>query len=59
MLEVFTARELEESLSDVEASIGDLVSAEEFFSMVGPTFEFRESLVMADDIFCDGSRRVG
>jgi len=50
MLEVFAARELEESLSDVEASVGDLVSAEEFFSMAGPTFEFGKSLVTTEDI---------
>jgi hypothetical protein len=50
MLEVVVARELEEDLSSVEASIGDLISAKEFFSMVGPMFEFGESLVMAEDI---------
>jgi hypothetical protein len=50
MLEVFAARKLEESLSDVEASVSDLISAEESFSMAGPTFEFGESLVMVEDI---------
>jgi len=50
MLEVFAARKLEESLSNVEASVSDLISAEESFSMAGPTFEFGESLVMVEDI---------
>ena len=50
MLEVVASQELKEDLSSVEASIKDLISAEEFFSMVGPTFEFGESLVTAEDI---------
>jgi len=50
MLDIVTTQELEEDLSSFEASVGDLISAEEFFSMVGPTFEFKESLVTAKDI---------
>lgn len=50
MLEVATAQDLEETLSDVEVSIGDLVSAKDFDSMAVPTFEFGESIVMAEDI---------
>lgn len=50
MLEIFVAQELEESLSDVEASVGDLVGAEEIFLMTRQTFEFYESLVTMKDI---------
>ena len=41
---------MEEDLSSVEASIRDLISMEEFDAMVGPTFMFRESLVMKEDV---------
>jgi len=50
MLEVIAAQELEEDMLSVEASVRDLISANESVSMVGPTFEFRESLMMAEDI---------
>ena len=50
MLELDAAQELEESLSHVEASVHDLISAEEFFSMAGPTFQFWESQMTAEDI---------
>lgn len=44
MLDVVAAQELKEDLYGVEASVGDLISVEEFFSMAGPMFEFGESL---------------
>jgi hypothetical protein len=50
MLEVLASQKLEESFSDLKASLGDLVKAEELFSMAGPTFEFGESLVTVEDI---------
>ena len=50
MLEVAAAQDLEETLSDVEASVGDLISAKEFDSMAGITFEFGESTVRPEDI---------
>jgi len=50
MLEIVAAQELEEDLSNVDASVGDLISAKEIFSMAGPTFEFGESLMTAEDI---------
>ena len=45
MLEVATAQDLEETLSNVEASVGDLISAKEFESMAAITFEFGESTI--------------
>jgi len=50
MLEIAVAQDLEETLSDVEASIGDLISAKEFDSMAAITFEFGESLITVQDI---------
>ena len=50
MLEVAAARDLEETLSDVEASVGDLISAKEFDSMAAITFEFGESTVRVENI---------
>ena len=50
MLEVAAAQDLEETLSDVEASVGDLISAKEFESMTAITFEFGESTVRLEDI---------
>jgi len=38
MLEVAAAQDLEETLSDVEASVGDLISANEFEEMAAITF---------------------
>jgi len=49
MVDIATVHELEEDLSNIEASIGDLISVG-FFTMVGPTFEFKESLVTIEDI---------
>jgi len=45
MMEVAATQDLEETLSDVEVSICDLVSAKEFDSMAAITFEFRESII--------------
>jgi hypothetical protein len=50
MLEVAAAQDLEETLSDVEASVGDLISAREFDSMAAITFEFGELTVRPEDI---------
>jgi hypothetical protein len=50
MLEATVAQGLEESLSDVEVFVGDLVSAEDFTAMARPTFEFGESIIIAEDI---------
>jgi len=50
MLEVAAAQDLEETLSDVEASVGDLISAKEFEAMAGITFEFGESTVRSEHI---------
>jgi len=50
MLEVAAAQDLEETLSDVEASVGDLISAKEFEEMAAITFEFGESTVRTEDI---------
>jgi len=50
MLEVAAAQDLEETLSDVEASVGDLISAKEFELMVANTFEFGESTIRPQDI---------
>jgi len=38
MLEVAAAQHLEETLSDVKASVGDLISAKEFEEMAAITF---------------------
>jgi hypothetical protein len=50
MVDITVAQELEEDVASVEASIGDLVGAEEFVVMAGLTWEFRESMVIAKDI---------
>ena len=50
MLEVAAAQDLEETLSDVEASVGDLISTKEFEEMAAITFEFGESTVRTEDI---------
>ena len=50
MLEVAAAQDLEETLSDVKVSVGDLISAKEFDSMAAITFEFGESTVRPEDI---------
>jgi len=50
MLEVAAAQDLEETLSNVEASVGDLISAREFEEMAAITFEFGESTVRTEDI---------
>ena len=50
MVEVAAAQDLEETLSNVEVSIGKLVSAKDFNSMAAITFEFGESIIMAEDI---------
>jgi len=50
MLEVAAAQDLEETLSDVEASVGDLISAKEFEEMAAITFEFGESTVRTEEI---------
>ena len=50
MLEVAPAQDLEETLSDVEASVGDLISLKEFKSMPTITFEFGESTIKPQDI---------
>ena len=50
MLEVAAAQDLEETLSDVEASVGDLISAKEFEEMAAITFEFGQSTVRTEDI---------
>jgi len=50
MLEVVAAQDLEETLSDVEVSVGDLISAKEFEAMATITFEFGESTVRPEDI---------
>jgi len=50
MLEVAAAQDLEETLSDVEVSVGDLISGKEFDSMAVITFEFGESTIKPEDI---------
>jgi len=50
MLEVAAAQDLEETLSDVEASVGDLISVKDFESMAAITFEFGESTIRPQDI---------
>ena len=50
MLEVAAAQDLEETLSHVEASVGDLISAKEFESMAAITFEFGELSIGPQDI---------
>jgi hypothetical protein len=46
MVDIAATQELEEDLSSVKASMVDLISVEEFFTMVRQTFEFGESLVL-------------
>jgi len=50
MIEVAIAQDLEETLSDVEASVGNLISAKDFESMAAITFEFGESTIKPQDI---------
>jgi hypothetical protein len=50
MLEAAAAQDLEETLCDVEASVGDLISAKDFESMAAITFEFGESTLRPQDI---------
>lgn len=50
MLEVAATQDLEETLYDMEVCIGELVSVKDFDSMVATTFEFGESIIMAEDI---------
>lgn len=66
VLEIAVVQDLDETLSDMEVSVGDLVSVEDFASMAGPTFEFGESLIIAEDVaemvragfFKDGRAKV-
>jgi hypothetical protein len=50
MLDVAAAQDLEDTLSDVEVSVGDLIGAKEFDSMAAITFEFGESTIKPEDI---------
>jgi len=50
MLEVAAAQDLEETLSDAKASVGDLISLKEFESIASITFEFGESTIKPQDI---------
>jgi hypothetical protein len=65
MVASLLAQELEEDLGSVEASVSDLVSAEEFLSMAGKTLDFGPSSVdeaaiaeMVDDGFFRASRAI-
>jgi hypothetical protein len=46
MVASVAARELEENLASVDASIGDLIGESEVEAMAGKTWDFGESLVM-------------
>jgi len=50
MLEVAAAQDLEETLSNAEVSVEDLVSAKEFESVAAITFEFGKSVIWPQDI---------
>lgn len=50
MVDVFEARDLEEDLASVDASVGDLVRGSESEAMVAKTWDFGQSLMTEEMI---------